>query len=227
MASNPNEHVVKAFEKRKLSQSINQNSKSFYYSYYKRCERQLRYAELIRGHFTEGLSNLKVLEIGAGTGHNLLFFNYMGIPWQNMIANELLPDRAEFLSRRMPIKKVHIGDALELNYKGEFDIVFQSTVFSSIPDEDYRYKVAGKMKEMLKPGGMILWYDFIYDNPKNKDVKKVTKAQVRKYFHDARRIKFRKVTVAPPVGRKIGRLYNFFNFCFPFLRTHIVVAIYY
>ena len=54
---------------------------------------------------------------------------------------------------------------------GSQDIVFQSAVLTSILDDEYKKRLANKMWELLKPGGAILYYDFIYNNPKNPDVK--------------------------------------------------------
>jgi hypothetical protein len=92
-------------------------------------------------------------------------------------------------------------------------------------DSNFRKALAVKMWEMLKPGGIILSYDFIFNNPANKDVVKLTKKEIKMLFPNYSEIHFRKVTLAPPLSRKIGHLYNFLNFLFPFFRTHLVAII--
>ena len=50
----------------------------------------------------------------------------------------------------------------------------------------------------------------------------VTPREVRSLFSHGSEVMMRKVTLAPPVGRRIGRLYNVFNL--PFLRSHILAV---
>jgi SAM-dependent methyltransferase len=189
-------------------------------------EREIAYAQIVRKYLGKDLSEKKIIEIGAGSGSNLLFFQNLGFKWGNIYANELLEDRFVALTERLPNNSTCIqGDALELEYENSFDIVFQSTVFTSILDNDFRKKLATKMLDMLKPGGIIISYDFTYNNPQNKDVRKLTKSNIKQLFSQSSHIKFQKVTLAPPVSRRTGRLYDLFNFCFPFLRTHVIAII--
>jgi SAM-dependent methyltransferase len=200
-------------------------TKSFYADLYMVKEREIHYANIVREHLGPDLSTKKIMEIGAGSGGNLLFFQYLGFKWKNIYANELLEERYQVLCGRLPNSTCILGDALELTYKNEFDIVFQSTVFTSILDQDFRKALAKKMFEMLKPGGMIISYDFTYNNPKNKDVLKLTRHDIGKLFPDSKEIQFKKVTLAPPVSRSTGRFYDVINFFFPFLRTHLIAVI--
>ena len=69
-----------------------------------------------------------------------------------------------------------------------------------------------------------MWYDFIYDNPKNKDVNGIPLKEIKELFPEAK-IQYWSLTLAPPISRLITKihpsLYNIFN-AFPFLRTHIL-----
>ncbi len=67
-----------------------------------------------------------------------------------------------------------------------FEIVMQSTVFSSILSNEVRAILARKMWEWVAPGGGILWYDFAIDNPRNPDVRGVRDRELRKLFPDGR-----------------------------------------
>jgi len=98
-------------------------------------------------------------------------------------------------------------------------------VFSSILDYSVKEKLARKSYSMLIDGGCFIWYDFKYDNPFNADVKGISKSEVRRLFTDAVRIDFTNVTLAPPISRKIPKLYALVNFLFPFLRTHFVAVV--
>jgi len=187
-------------------------------------EREALYERLLRARFGDP-ARLRVLEIGAGKGANIPFFLKLGIPASNITANELLSDRFEELKKNFPEVNGAPGDALQLPHNETFDVVFQSTVFTSILDESFRAALAKKMLEMTRPGGIVLWYDFRFNNPSNPDVKKVTKAEVRRLFSSAREIHFYRVTLAPPISRRIGGLRGLVNSLFPFLRTHLVAEI--
>jgi hypothetical protein len=104
----------------------------------------------------------------------------------------------------------------------ERPIFFQSTVFTSILENDFRQRLAKRMWKLTKPGGIVLWYDFEFNNPRNPNVRGVPWREVRAYFPHATHVMKKKTTLAPPIGRRVGRLYNFLDF--PFLRTHCIAA---
>jgi len=183
-------------------------------------EREAQYRELV---LSLGINpaELRVLEIGAGSGGNIPFFLSLGIPAGNIWANELLPERAAALRSAFPTIHVIEGDARTLSGIQEFDIVFQSTVFTSILDDQFRRELASIMWNLVKPGGAVLWYDFTFDNPRNPNVKKVTRKEIRQLFPLAKDPRFFSVTLAPPLGRRVSKWYTLFN-SFTFLRTHVI-----
>lgn len=190
------------------------------------CEREKWYKKLLSQKFAN-LNKASILEIGAGAGDNLIFFHRIGIFRENLFANELVPHRIEKLRRHFLPENLFAGNILDVKTDKKFDIVFQSTVFSSILNPLDKAAIAGRMKELTAPGGVVLWYDFTYDNPKNKEVRGVKVAEVKKLFADAKKITIKRVTLAPPISRRVGEGYGFFNALFPFLRTHIVALIEY
>lgn len=177
--------------------------------------------DLLLSSFND-LSKLKLLEIGAGNGTNAYMFEEMGLKLENISFNELLNERVENIRSNFPNNKLYAGDAIHIHFPEKFDIVFQSTVFTSVLKEEDRKKLADKMWELLNPNGIILWYDFIYNNPKNPDVRKVTIAETRGLFNRSSRSTVKKITLAPPIGRKVGKFYHLFNVSF--LRTHILAV---
>ena len=186
-------------------------------------EREKIYSKILKSHFAE-TKNLKMLEIGAGTGSNLSYFLNKGILADNMYANELLNDRLNELKKNFPDVNLISGDATQIVQVSDFDLIFQSTVFTSILDNSFKQKLALKMWQLLKPGGIILWYDFTYNNPNNSDVKGIKTDEIKKLFPLGKEVKFYKVTLAPPIGRRAGNLYPLFN-VFRFLRTHVIAVI--
>ncbi len=175
---------------------------------------------LFKRHFGD-TDKLTILEIGAGDGGNVPLFLKLGFKRENIALNELLPQRILNIKKNHPDITLFEGDATGINFNNShFDIVFQSTVFTSILNQKNRELLAQKMWSLTKSGGGVLWYDFIYNNPKNPDVKKVSKKEVICLFSEAVTYDIIKVTLAPPVGRRVGNLYKYFNVS-P-LRSHIL-----
>ena len=186
-------------------------------------ERNLKIKEILRNNFnSKDFSQLTVLEVGAGHGNNHKVFVEAGIKLQNIEFNELLPERIAHLKHHFPSNFVYEGDISNINISKKYDVVFQSTVFSSVLDDSARKKIAQTMLALLNENGIILWYDFIFNNPNNKDVKKVSIDEIKTLFPQCE-FSFQKVTLAPPIGRRVGKFYNLFNL--PFLRSHILAVI--
>lgn len=188
-------------------------------------ERQRALISLLVKHSLKPIDELQVIEIGCGTGGNLLELLRMGFQPENLMGVELLKERFEKARRVLPDGMVHLGDASGLNIRdASFDIVYQSTVFSSLLDSDFQAYLARKMWSWAKPGGGVLYYDFIYNNPNNPDVRGVSIKRIKELFPLGKPEIYR-VTLAPPIARRVCKihsaLYDLFN-AFPFLRTHVL-----
>jgi SAM-dependent methyltransferase len=178
-----------------------------------------------RARWTD-LVDRRAVEVGCGTGGNLLELLRLGFVPEKLTGIELLPDRAAHARRVLP-KALHLieGDACQAPIgPGTQDLVLQSTVFSSLLDDATRTTLAAAMWRWLAPGGAVLWYDFTVNNPRNPDVRGVPLAEVRTLFPKAR-ITARRVTLAPPLARAVcrihPRLYPLLN-AMPMLRTHVL-----
>lgn len=181
-------------------------------------------ARWARGAFPSGLQNTTLLEVGCGSGGNLLQLMRLGMNPANLSGNELQADRVAQAVRVLPSAiQVTSGNALDLKLPdGSLDVVFQSLVFSSLLDDVVQNLLAARMWQWVRPGGGVLWYDFTVNNPSNPDVRGVPIPRVRALFPDAIMQSWR-VTLAPPLSRLVTRLhpslYGWFNLV-PWLRTH-------
>jgi SAM-dependent methyltransferase len=171
-------------------------------------------------------ASLRLLEVGCGAGGNLLELLRIGFTPEHLLGVELLPDRFVQARRVLPAALALIeGDALQADVPAESqDIVFVSTVFSSLLDDAFQQRLADAMWRWLKPGGAVLWYDFTFYNPRNPDVRGVPLSRVRALFPHGQ-MQARRVTLAPPLARIVCRvhpaLYGVFN-TLPMLRTHLL-----
>lgn len=185
-------------------------------------ELQTALQHALKSYFKD-LSKLSILEVGAGHGGNARLLVNAGVDLKNITFNELLKDRLTILRQNYPNNTIYAGDAIRIPIDRTFDVVFQSTVFTSILSDQARKDLAQRMWDLLKSGGVILWYDFIYNNPNNNDVRKVTVEELRALFPKAKTMEVSKITLAPPIGRRVGKLYPIFNL--PILRTHILAVL--
>ncbi len=174
-------------------------------------------------------SEWQLAEVGCGAGGNLLEMLRLGFAPEHLSGIELLPERFEAARCVLPAAvKLHLGDASQAGIEsGSQDLVLQSTVFSSILSDGVQQGLAEAMWRWLKPGGAVLWYDFIVDNPRNRDVRGVPLRRVRELFPQGQ-LHAQRLTLAPPIARAVCRLhpgaYTVFN-SIPWLRSHVLVLI--
>jgi SAM-dependent methyltransferase len=173
------------------------------------------------------LADKRLVEVGCGSGGNLLELLRLGFAPEHLTGLELLPERHASARHRLPAATtLWLGDASRAPIEpASQDLVLQSTVFSSLLDDAFQQRLADTMWSWLKPGGAVLWYDFTVDNPRNADVRGVPLARVRQLFPQAH-FAVERVTLAPPLARAVcsvhPALYRVFN-AMPWLRSHVLV----
>jgi ubiquinone/menaquinone biosynthesis C-methylase UbiE len=160
---------------------------------------------MLSEHGFDSLKGKKILEIGCGSGHWLRAFLQWGAVPENLFGIDLLPGRIEEARRTCP-PGVHLecGNAASLGFAdGSFDLVLQSTVFTSILDSGMKQRIAAEMLRLLKAKGFVLWYDFHVNNPRNPEVRGIRKSEIKELFPRCR-IHLRRTTLAPPIARLVG-----------------------
>ncbi len=192
-------------------------------------ERQRAMLRLFASAGLLDLSALHLLEVGCGSGGNLLELLRLGFSPARLSGIELLPERLASAREVLPASlALHAGDALHAPVApASLDIVFVSTVFSSLLDDAYQQRLAGAMWQWVRPGGAVLWYDFTVNNPRNADVRGVPLRRVRELFPGGAIVP-RRITLAPPLARAVTRLhpalYGWLNLLPP-ARTHVLAWI--
>jgi ubiquinone/menaquinone biosynthesis C-methylase UbiE len=179
-----------------------------------------------RGHAS--LEKLAVLEIGCGTGRALKDLIRWGADPRRLAGVDLLRNRLDEARRTCPADVTLVeGNAAHLPFPdGGFDVVMQFTVFTSILDDAVRRRVAAEMRRVLRPGGVVIWYDFFARSP-NPNVRPVRKSELRSLF-PGYQLDIRRVTLAPPLARIMAERAWWVAEVLqkiPLLRTHYLVAI--
>ena len=170
-------------------------------------ELERRILKSMAAYASMNLGHKRILEIGCGEGYWLRQFIQWGAKPEYLAGVDLLPDRVA-KAREVCHPGIHLEcrEASHLDFAdGSFDIVLQLTVFSSILDAGMKNAVAREMLRVLRPDGSVLWYDFFVNNPRNPDVRGIGKQEMRRLFPDCR-IRCERITVAPPLGRVLGRM---------------------
>jgi len=192
-------------------------------------ERQRAMLRLLARKGLRDFGALDVVEVGCGSGGNLLELLRLGFDPARLVGIELLAGRYAGARRNLPeALRLHQADASTVDLEpASQDIVYVSTVFSSLLDPGFQERLAGVMWRWVRPGGGVLWYDFTVDNPRNPDVRGVPLRRVRSLFPSGAIEAFR-ITLAPPLARAVVRLhpslYTVFS-AFPPLRTHVLAWI--
>jgi ubiquinone/menaquinone biosynthesis C-methylase UbiE len=192
-------------------------------------EREKRLLGLLCRHGCESLESKKILEVGCGTGDLLRDLVKWGARPENIVGIDLLPERvAEAIQLCPKAMEIHRGNAAVLEFETEsFDVVIQSTVFTSVLDLDVKRQMASEMCRVLKWDGLILWYDYHMDNPRNPDVRGIKYQEIHALFPKCE-IYLQRITLAPPIARLLAP--HCWLFCcllskIPLLCTHYLGVI--
>jgi SAM-dependent methyltransferase len=186
-------------------------------------ERARAMRALLSAHGFWPVEDLRVLDVGCGTGRTLVQLRQWGARARNLVGIDVFEDYLEVARTESPdIHFVH-GDAAAMPFRiASFDLAVVFTVFSSILDTRFAGAVASEIVRILRPGGGVLWYDFRVRNPTNPNVRGVGRGQLDTLFPGFTQ-DLRLVTLLPPLARRLGpltsRLYPALG-AFPFLRTH-------
>lgn len=192
-------------------------------------QRERQMLHLLSRHGFARLDSARVFEIGCGIGYWIRQFVQWGARPENVGGIDLLAERiAEGARLCADGVSLTCGNAARLEHAdASFDIVLQSTAFTSILDISMKQQVASEMVRVLAPSGLIVWYDYRVNNPSNPDVRGIGRREIERLFPRCR-VELKSITLAPPLSRVIA---PYSVLCcqalesLPFLRTHLLGAI--
>ena len=168
-------------------------------------ERERHVLRLLDHYGLMPLAGKRILEVGCGTGKWLRDLVAWGADPESLFGVELLQASAARARRLCPqAVSIECGNAAELRFpSGSFDIVLQATVFTSVLDDEMKQAMSAEMVRVLRPGGVIVWYDFFLKNPRNPYVRPVTRADIQRLFPSCS-IDLRRISLAPPLVRLLA-----------------------
>lgn len=169
-------------------------------------EREQVLIELLRRRGVESLAGMNILDVGCGEGMLLRHLLDHGAEPRRSTGIDLLEERVQKGARLSPGLGFLSANGAELPFgDSRFDLVFQFCVFTSVLDARIRQALAAELLRVLRPQGVLVWYDFFYDNPRNANVRGIGRAEIAGLFPGCR-LTLRRVTLAPPLGRVVAPL---------------------
>ena len=168
-------------------------------------ERERHLSALLTEHQLLPLAGKKILEVGCGTGRWLRDLIARGADPANLHGVELLEASAARARRLCPSQvTVECGNAAQLrSASGAFDIVLQAGLFSSLFDDAMKRAIAAEILRVLRPDGIVLWYDFCLRNPQNPYVQPISDAEIGDLFPGCD-VQVRRVGLATPLVRLLA-----------------------
>ena len=181
-------------------------------NYFFHSQKMRKLLSILRRECLLPLGDRRILDVGCGFGQQLIELENWGVPRSNLAGIDRAALRLEVCRRRLASDgqsgscggaDIRLGDACQLPWTDHsFDIVHQGTLFTSLLDSGVRIQVAKEMLRVLKPEGVILWYDFFWNNPRNPRVRAVGAGEIRKLFPGCS-VRLHRVTLAPPIARLV------------------------
>ena len=169
----------------------------------------------------------RCLEIGHGRVGWLATLQGWGLETRDLYGIEIDAERAEVARATFPGAHLEVGDARSLPWEDAvFRLAIVSTVLTSILPQAARVRVAQEITRVLEPGGAALIYDFRWNNPSNRNVRRTGRAEIAELFPGFRG-KIRSVTLMPPMARVLApRSFTLATLLewLPFLRSHLVAV---
>ena len=186
-------------------------------------ERKRVASELLVKHAKFPTTGTRCVEIGYGKLGWLGDLISWGVDERSLFGIELDDERASVARGRLPMANLVIGDASTMPWDaGQFDLVIMSTVLSSISDTSVWKMISAEIDRVLSPTGSILLYDVAVQNPRNKDLRPISRKQIFELFPHYKSVS-RSLTLAPSVARFVAEkswaLASVLS-ALPFARTH-------
>jgi SAM-dependent methyltransferase len=150
-----------------------------------------------------------VLDVGCGAGcdiHELVRLRYDPA---KVTGIDVLPERVASAKTLWPQGRFIHGDASRMEFTdGSFDLVFESTMFATLPDDVLSAGIAREMIRVCRPGGYLLLVDWRTPKFGDPSYKALTRRRLANLFAVGRETSLlcaSRGSLVPPLGRCLSK----------------------
>jgi ubiquinone/menaquinone biosynthesis C-methylase UbiE len=112
-----------------------------------------------------------LLDVGCGSGGDLSHLRSAGWPAERLAGVDLIPTRLAAARLSCPDVDIRLSESSSIPFPDDsVDVATAATVFSSIMDPTVRRALFAEMERVVRPGGLLLIYDFVIRKPTNSSV---------------------------------------------------------
>ncbi len=146
-----------------------------------------------------------VLDVGCGTGENVLYLAAKGHDCWGLDFVPVAIERARAKAAERGIEaRFIVGNALELGKLGrQFDTVIGCGLFHTFADEE-RPVFAREVAGVLRPGGLLLILCFSDEQPGTEGPRRITQQEIRDSFHEGWKVQHIEAARFEAVERPVG-----------------------
>ncbi len=170
-----------------------------------------------------GIAGMDVLEIGCGPGDVLELMKEIGAREERLTGVDLREGAIRQAAARLPRATLRVENAERLPFAdASFDAVLLFTVLSSVLNGESQEAIAAEAARVLRPGGVVVWYEMRLPNPWNRHVRPVSRRDVARLFPGLEP-DLSGATLVPQLARMLGPLTGAMFpllHAFPVLRSH-------
>jgi len=171
------------------------------------------------------VERMSILEFGCGPGDVLELMKEIGAREDHLSGVDLREEAIGQAGRRFPRARLQVANAERLEFEdAAFDAVLLFTVLSSVLSHDSRESIAAEAIRVLRPGGVVVWYEMRLPNPWNRNVRPIGRGELGRLFPGLEP-SLSSATLIPQIARSLGPftglLFPAFH-ALPLLRSHWV-----
>lgn len=160
-------------------------------------------------HMQIDRENVKLLDVGCGTGASLVQFIRLGFKPENLAGVDPSEERIAQARASYPTVdfRSESGEATTFA-DSSFDIAFESTLFMMLTSGEIARKVAAEMLRVTRPGGYVMLADWRYAKRGSADHRAMSSDRIASLFSVGSAVELiarERGALVPPVGRFLSR----------------------
>lgn len=129
------------------------------------------------------IGSLRIADIGCGDGWTLRFLCELGAKLENLVGIDLGINRLNVAKSKNALIQFMHADATGIPLSSNtFDVVIQSTLFSSIPSYNLRQLASTEIIRLTKPRGFVVWLDLYRIYPHTASLHAIDQREIRDLF---------------------------------------------